>query len=214
MTFARYAAAAAPLKDPLDEPDDVAVVVLAMLLIKRQGLQRRLIARHEQYRRLLVGKIDVLAPRAAGNDEGVERLPVETLIADQAVTAAFERGAHQTCALLQGQRALAGPQHLHEKGHGLVDGLTGGRIDILNHQRLMAVPVPVAKLLEQLAHHVVTVDEHRRRIAGAAVVRDETRQKAAAAVDAMGVVGWKSLRLHGPANPLALLFLGVVVLEI
>ena len=67
------------------EPDDVAVVVLAMLLIEGQRLERRLIAAHEQNRRLLVGEIDVLAPGAAGHDEGVERLPVDALAADHAV---------------------------------------------------------------------------------------------------------------------------------
>ena len=50
-------------------------VVLAVLLIERQRLQRRLVAGHEQDRRVLVGEIDVLAPGAAGNDEGVEAAP-------------------------------------------------------------------------------------------------------------------------------------------
>jgi hypothetical protein len=45
-------------------------------------------------------------------------------------------------------------------------------------------------------------------------MRHEARQKAAGAVDAMRVTFWEALGLHGAADALALLFLGVVVLEI
>ncbi len=156
----------------------------------------------------------MFAPGAAGNDEGVERLPVDALTADHAVAAALERRADQVRALLQGQRALAGAQHLHEEGHGLVDGEARRRIDVFDHQRLVAVAVPVAKLLEQLAHHVVAVDVHGRGVARTAVVRDETRQEPAAAVDPLRIVRREALGLHRPTNALALLLLGVIVLEI
>jgi hypothetical protein len=50
--FLERAVAVGPL-----ESNDVAVVVLPMLLIESQGLESRFIAAHEQDRRRLVGKI-------------------------------------------------------------------------------------------------------------------------------------------------------------
>jgi hypothetical protein len=190
-------------------------IVLAPLLVEVELLEGRLVARDEQEQRLLGGRVVVLEPGAARNGERVERRPVVALAVDHRITLALERRDQQVRGGAHRQRLLARLQHLGEERDGFEHRLAGGRIDVFDHQAVMRIAVAFLVLREQLAHHLPAVDEHRRRVAGAArLAAGETRHQAAIAVGRLRIVGGEACGLLLLGDELAVLLFLVVVIEV
>src|ERR1700735_3091260 len=112
------------------------------------------------------------------------------------MTLAAERRQQQTGCLPLWQGSFARPQHLRVEIDRAENRTAGHRIDIIDHDSLMGIAVPILVGVERRFHLLPAIDIHGRRQSAAALVIDEARHQAALAVNPLRVIAWKARGLY------------------